>query len=220
MSKFKTQKNKINNSNQAFFGFGVLGFGLPRKDFFRKKSLRGFTLIEMMVALSLFSVVVTVAFGALMTLIDSNKKAQGIEILMTNLNYVIDDISRNARVGTKYHCGSASGLDVPRDCGIASGSDPGHLLAFLPYNGTGRFVYWLDGGRIKKTTDGNISSGVEITAKEIVVEKFDLYVSGAPTGDNRQPRIILHVEGKINIGTKTASNFNIQTTITQRLIDF
>jgi len=203
---------------------------------YKLKTNQGFTLIEMMVALSLFSVVVTVAFGALMTLIDSNKKAQAIETLMTNINFVIDDISRNARVGSNFHCATnpaAPGtITTTNDCGTSSLlNDPGHLLAFEPFSGnkissSDQYIYWFDTATnsIKKSTNGTLAGGTSITSPSIKIETFDLYVLGSSsasaTGDTKQPRITLLVKGTIGVGTKIATDFHIQTTITERLIDF
>ena len=68
----------------------------------------GFTLIEMIVALAIFSIVATVALGALMKIISANKKAQTLQSAMTNLNFALESMSREMRVGNNYSCkGSA-----------------------------------------------------------------------------------------------------------------
>ncbi|MCA9366806.1 type II secretion system protein [Candidatus Kaiserbacteria bacterium] len=68
----------------------------------------GFTLIEMIVSLGLFSIVITVAVGALLVLIANNKQLQQEQGVMTNLSFALDSMTREIRTGTKYFCESAN----------------------------------------------------------------------------------------------------------------
>ncbi len=65
---------------------------------------RAFTLVEMIVALGIFSVVAVVALGALVKIISANKKAQTLQASITNLNFALDAMSRDMSVGTNYYC--------------------------------------------------------------------------------------------------------------------
>ncbi len=69
---------------------------------------KGFTLVEMIVALMIFSIVAVVALGALVKIISTNKKAQTLQASITNLNFAMESISRELRVGSKYHCVTSS----------------------------------------------------------------------------------------------------------------
>ncbi|MEI6296366.1 MAG: type II secretion system protein [bacterium] len=69
-----------------------------------KKINTGFTLIEMMVSISIFSIVMVVVIGALLLLSDANKKAQAVRAVVDNLNFAIEDITRNLRTGKDYSC--------------------------------------------------------------------------------------------------------------------
>ena len=72
----------------------------------RLSDKRAFSLIEIMVAVAIFSVVMLVAVGSLIALIDANRKAQAIKSVMNNLNFAVESMVRNARVGTDFHCES------------------------------------------------------------------------------------------------------------------
>lgn len=76
-----------------------------------KKSQSGFTLIELIVSLGVFSVVITVAVGALLMLVAANEQLQGEQSVMTNLSFALDSMTRELRTGTNYHCRSASSYD-------------------------------------------------------------------------------------------------------------
>jgi prepilin-type N-terminal cleavage/methylation domain-containing protein len=69
---------------------------------------RGFTLVEMIVSLAIFSVVAVIAIGALLKVIDANKKAQSIQSSVTNLNFAMESMSRDLRTGTNYYCSNTA----------------------------------------------------------------------------------------------------------------
>ena len=73
-----------------------------KSSIFRLKSSNGFTLIEMIVSLAIFSIVAVVALGALMKIISANKKAQSLQSAMTNINYALESMSREMRVGSNF----------------------------------------------------------------------------------------------------------------------
>jgi prepilin-type N-terminal cleavage/methylation domain-containing protein len=69
---------------------------------------QGFTLIEMIVSLAIFSFVITIAVGALLMLMSANKQLQGEQSVMTNLSFALDSMAREIRTGTFYYCESKS----------------------------------------------------------------------------------------------------------------
>ena len=100
----------------------------------------GFTLVEMIVSVALFAMVVLLSVSSLLVLISANQKARTLKTAMDNLNLVIDDMSQDLRLGSKYFCSpSASsnfnisiqpGSEPGRDCPYFSGSGGGPYLAF------------------------------------------------------------------------------------------
>lgn len=69
----------------------------------------GFSLIEMIVSLGIFSIIVTTAVGALLVLISANQRLQGEQSVMTNLSFALDSMTREIRTGYNYYCDMASG---------------------------------------------------------------------------------------------------------------
>lgn len=70
----------------------------------KKNTQIGFSLVEMIVSLALFSIVVTVAVGALLSLIATNQQLQAEQSVMTNLSFALDSMTREIRTGTHYYC--------------------------------------------------------------------------------------------------------------------
>ncbi len=75
---------------------------------FNKNNNKGFTLIEMVVSLGIFSVVAVIALGALVKIISANRKAQSLQSSLTNLNFAVESITRELRVGRAFHCDGAA----------------------------------------------------------------------------------------------------------------
>ena len=191
--------------------------------------IRAFTLIEIMVAVSIFTVVMMVGVGALLTMVQVNKRAQGINSVMNNLNAAIEQMSRSIRVGSTYYCGDSSVAPSPltlsqtRDC-AASG---GLLLAFEPTNGdptniNDQTVYRLNGTQLERSLgSGANGTWVSLTAPEVIISSFKFYVTGSTPllgGDTAQPRVLMIVKGTATVqGGPT--EFTVQSSVTQRLID-
>lgn len=63
---------------------------------------RGFSLIEMLVALALFASVVIVAVGSIVILIQGQKKSYFLQTNQDNVRFAIEAISREIRTGINY----------------------------------------------------------------------------------------------------------------------
>jgi prepilin-type N-terminal cleavage/methylation domain-containing protein len=72
----------------------------------RKKA--GFTLIEIMVAVTIFAIVMVTAIGSVLSITNSNRKAQTLNSVISNLNFAVDSMVRDVRTGFQYNCGSTS----------------------------------------------------------------------------------------------------------------
>ncbi|HWB33715.1 MAG TPA: type II secretion system protein [Candidatus Paceibacterota bacterium] len=78
---------------------------------------RGFTLIELMVSVAIFSVVMTLALGSLLSISTAERKAETIRTAVSNLGFALDSMTRSIRTGINYHCGTSGTVTQPQDCG-------------------------------------------------------------------------------------------------------
>lgn len=181
---------------------------------------RGFTLLEMIVAVALFAVVMLVSVGALLSLVAASRKAQSLHLVVNNLNIALDAMVRSVRMGSSYHCGSGTITD-PRDC-----SNGDALLAFKPFCNENcdplrRWVYRYDAssGRIFRSVDGGANE-IPVTADTVKIEEMTFYVVGTDPDDNIQPRVVIVVKGKAGTDdNRTVTEFNVQSTAVQRVLD-
>lgn len=178
-------------------------------------SRRGYTLIELIVSVGLFSIVMLVAMAAFLTLIDLDRKARATNDVVTNLSYVVDSMARSIRTGTSY------------DCGLR-GSNTDCVNGHTQFNFTdfeGRIVTYLlkaDGtvGQCVGNNNCTASSAVSLTDPRITIETLRFYVQGSNRGDSFQPRVLFTIAGSVvpHPGDDPIE-FIIESSATQRLID-
>lgn len=190
-----------------------------------KKRIRnsGFTLIEIMTAVSIFAVVTTISMGSILTIFDVNRKAESVKTVMDNLNLAIESMAREMRFGTNYVCGHSSPIvggvgSMPARQNCLTGASS---MAFLSNNNTA-IVYRQTGATIEKSSGGG--GFVPVTASEIVIEDLDFYVVGAlPSssegGSPQQPKVLIRIRGEAGTKEGTKSEFTMQTLVSQRKLD-
>jgi prepilin-type N-terminal cleavage/methylation domain-containing protein len=200
----------------------------------KNKSSAGFTLVELIIALALFVIVVTISLGSVLSIVDAGRKAQSIKEIMTNLNFAIDDMSREIKFGTSYYCGTDSSippalpaLPPTSSCAVT----PLTSITFTTSEGIRtnyRFcsavntpVGCVRGGVIEKSvvTSGAWGPYIGITSREIVIQGLSFYVLGTTPSDSYQPRVLMVIKGTAVQQGASQSTFTIQTTVSQRALD-
>ncbi len=179
----------------------------------------GFTLIETMVAISIFTIVVTIGLGALLQINGAYSKSRLTRSAMDNLNFALESMTREIRIGSTYHCGVGV-LDVPADCAA-----PESTFTFEQFGGDSttiddQLTYALEmNGNTGRLISNSVRDGKGyLTSPDIDIESFQFYVSGSGKGDNLQPSALIILRGKVTSG-KQSSEFTIQTTVSQRMLD-
>jgi type II secretory pathway pseudopilin PulG len=195
---------------------------------------RGFTLIELMVSVTIFIVVMTISLGALLSMSAADRKAESIKTIMNNLSFALDSMTRTIRTGYAYGCSNTTtNPSTPADCNTGSGGSHVRLTA-----ASGQPVFYCMGlsgatsclGAVTCPANSSCSilrrygvSGTysQMTAPEVQISNMSFYVLGSTGGspDNTQPRVVVTLDGIVNTGDGTPTIFQIQTTATQRLYD-
>jgi len=188
-----------------------------------------------MVSVTLFVVVMLVAVGALLSLVDANRKARALESVMNNLNIAVDGMVRNIRMGNTFNCG---GDTIPNpasgaDCG--NGGDDRFSFAAFGSNPTlnaERWVYYFADdasgvGRLWRSRESE--TPIAITAPEVDIDVVNsrFYVVGTPRAsadqlnpNTTQPKVIFVIKGTAGrAGTRSETTFYIQATAVQRVLD-
>jgi len=191
---------------------------------------KGYTIIETMIAISLFIVIVMAGTNAVLNANLLSQKGRDMRSILDNLSFVMEDMSRNIRTGYNYRCYfnvngtiDPASVNIPRSCpsgwGIALESQNGNTALL-----TDQWIYYIGtyNGQngIFKSTDGS-ASFIKLTPDEVVVDAVSsISVLGAEAtpGNKQQPFVTIKI-----VGTITSKNvitpFSLQTSASQRLVD-
>ena len=195
----------------------------------KKLDTRGFSLVELMVSLSVFSIVMVVSVGTLLIMIDINAKAQALYSSMTNLSFALDSMTREIRTGYHYYCKTSTNSDtesMPAANTTLNCPSGGNFISFWREKDNVQMAY-----RLKTNADGTsviqqkVQSGswLQLTADDVVIDTFELRVENSGTyygaSDSNQPTIDLLIDGHVNNGLESDTDFNMQSHIVQRRLD-
>ncbi len=188
---------------------------------------KAFTLVEIMVATSIFMMIMLVALGALITSSDTAKKSQALRSAMDNVNFAMESVVRSLRSGTDYTCITSGSFILPGsptpDCPL--GTSGGTAIVFTPAKHTTQrdtaYVLNTRANGTKVLQRCYLSNPcVDIVSPDVDVEKLSFFVNGSHSetnvpDDKVQPSVYILVKG--NVVFKGQSNsFAIQTNVSQR----
>ncbi|MEI6304602.1 MAG: type II secretion system protein [Candidatus Taylorbacteria bacterium] len=218
-----------------------------KKEFsiFTNKYSKGFTLVEMIVSLAIFSIVAVVALGALMKIIGANKKAQTLQSAMTNINFALESMSREMRVASKFACFNSENAGIqPSDTFSAGNCTSGLLsesnvpnpvtIAFKSSHiGDGNngvkcnliYAYSLSYDinkkrwNMKKATQGNCNSAINSNSYTSIIDDkviiTDWYVKMT---NEKYPRMLIRLSGYVGDQEINKTFFDVQTAVASRLM--
>lgn len=161
----------------------------------------GFTLIEIIVAVGVFAIVMTVSLAAFLNLIDMQWKTESFRKVNGNLNYAMEAITRDIRAGNGYSsCGA----------GCFSFTDStGAVVIYKLETGSA-------GGYISRTVN---SSQSMMTADDVNITGLSFDIDGTRANDSEQPLVVIRINGESGLKEKLKSKLNIQATVAQRKLD-
>jgi prepilin-type N-terminal cleavage/methylation domain-containing protein len=164
------------------------------------KNNKGFSLIEMIVAVGLFTVAITISLGALLNINDLGRRAEAIRTVNDNVNFSLEAMMREIRAGSNYVSYSQTNM-------------------FTLTNNLGQTItYRLNINKIERSVNGAAYSA--LTSSDINITNLIFVVHGQVAGDNLQPVVTISINGFSGWEKeRTKSILRLQTTISQRKLD-
>lgn len=195
-------------------------------------SPRGFTLVELLVTLALFTMVITLAVGALFSAQAINSKLQQTQVILDGVNLATELIARDVRYGSSFYCSNGTSSPVaslPR----LSCSEGNTVLLFkpaIPLSASNslndRVAYYLANGALFKQEypEGNAaSSPLQITTSDVTITSLTFRVIGAEAvpADYNQPIVTISIAGVTRPAKQGVEpvHFTLQTSSTSRVPD-
>lgn len=179
-----------------------------------KNQNKGFTLIELIVSLGLFTIVIMITTSAMLSMADLNSKVKTMRTAMDNLSLALESMSRDIRMGSVYTCNPSIPVSPLLSYGgVGTGcADGASVIAFFSQDSK-IMVYRLNGTTVQRSKNGG-NTFLDITSANIEITKLKFYVLGAGAGKD-QPHVVISISG-VTKGSKPSS-FTVQTTVTQIL---
>lgn len=178
---------------------------------------KGFTLIEILITITIFSIVITAFLGLFGSVFKYQRQSLSSAYLLNNASYITEYMSRALRMAKKELndspvCLSSRGLNYE----IMSG---GKSIKFINYdinNNKKCKEFFLDGTALKIEKDG---VALPLTPTKLEVENLRFSVSGAeqPPTDNLQPKVTFIL--KLKTTEQSPQILNLQSTVSQRDLD-
>ncbi len=184
---------------------------------------KGFTLVEILVAITIFAIVITATLSLFVHAIRAQRRNLAYQELLDQTSYVMEYMSRAIRMAMKDDIAIwGYPLPPPPDC--LSGNKVNYefdvltqCLKFRNYNNECQHfrLVPIGGGRNKLVEIIDGGAPVDLTSPYLNVSVFDVNLSGEGQGDTLQPLVAIDLEIKGREGV----SIQIQTRISQRNLD-
>lgn len=164
------------------------------------KKNRGFSIIELMIAMSLFVIIISVTVGIFIRTVKTQKIALLLIEANDNLASVVEQLTREIRVGTNFRSSAGS-------------------FEFINARGQEVRYQFSDGGILKGVKE-NPDAGFtfqKITADSIEIKRFSApIILNFP---NYSPRIIINISASAKGDVLRDIPIDVQTTVSARALN-
>jgi len=165
----------------------------------------GLTLIELLVAITIFSTVILIVTDITLDVIRAESISSSYQVTLDSGRFILQRIAKAIRVSI-----------IKTPTSVTNSIELAH-----PTRGT--VEYFLSGdNRIIEHIEGDLTIGSALDSSAITVEAFSFDIKGADDGtDNRQPQVTLSLKIKPS-QPKNKENLEsilLQTTLSQRSLD-
>ncbi len=187
----------------------------------------GFTLVELLVAIAIFTIVVAIATGGFVTALRTQRQAAALIAAQSNASLALEQMAREMRTGYVFCTDPAGGGDpstgAPDTACFPGCSKVGNVWTCSGYidfyNGqSAKIGYSLANGAL---TRSDANGPQPITGDNVVVKYLTFTIFGNTEGDHWNPRITISMGVAPNSNDPALVNnvLDLQTSISSRNID-
>lgn len=169
------------------------------------KNQNGFSLFEMIVAIGVFTFVITIGLETVLQFKNIQRKAAAVSQIQENIRFALEHMAREMRMAN----------NTTFQCNLCDSGTSDQIEFTNNYNQN--VVYRLNGSRIEKSVDGGLIFS-PITSSNVGIESLDFFLSGETSGDNLQPKIRIYLKSLIKQKNEDI-RFDLQTLVSLRALD-
>jgi len=177
---------------------------------------QGFTLLEILVAASIFAIVITAASGIFVSAIRSQGKVLGKQMAISNTSYALEYMSRAIRMAKKDQSGDCLSN---ADCNYSNRGGNLEAIRFLNHNEK-CIEFLLEQGRIRRKKSDDQTNSFDANQpftpqQELEIKRLEFKLNGECQSDQQQPTVTILVWAE----TEQGLVLKTQTTVAQRNLD-
>jgi prepilin-type N-terminal cleavage/methylation domain-containing protein len=169
-------------------------------------SNKGFTLIEMMVAVTIFAIIVSISIGLFVSAVRLHKYDLKYQNLLNQTSYVMEYMSRSLRMAEKSD-GTICAFSGENYNSTANS------IEFVNSNDNKCWKFFLSADKRLKIKKG--SEEYYLTSDDLEVSFFNVSVSGDASGQQPKVTFYLDIQAKKKL-LPWSAEIRIQTTVSQR----
>jgi prepilin-type N-terminal cleavage/methylation domain-containing protein len=174
-----------------------------------KKTHSGFTLMEIMVAVSIFTIIMVTGISSLLIINTTNAKSRAERQAVDQASFILESMSRKMRTAQSLTVGGNSSVT------FVNQKDETESYLFTPGTPGGTLKYQLTplGGSVQEYTlsDGQNPQGA------ILFRNISFEVLGNDAADGHQPIVVVRASGTAQEGKQSVS-FSVQTAVSPRIL--
>lgn len=183
---------------------------------------RGFTLMEMLVALSLFSVVVTITTNIFFSFQQASRKTENLEVVTAGARLIMERIVREVREGTidyAWYADHQPALNLTQSQNSLSILNREGKMILFAFDSTGHTL------QLQVGTDTENLSSSKLAVRDLsfkISPTKDPFVFDTDSGkyfENAQPRVtvLLSLDNNLPANHANYVHYDLQTTISSRV---
>ncbi len=188
-----------------------------------KKSVQqqGFTLVEIMVSISIFTIIMTTGIGALVTITRSYQVSRTQAAVTNSIHFAMDSMVRDIRIGNAYYADDFTPLEEFPNA-YNQLDDTSYVLNFMGIPERGHLRYTFDPDNVPylvryQSVDGEETEYPMLVGLDTIEITNALFrVVGSDPNDTIQPSVFIYLRGA---NTTSGADFVLQTFVSQRSLD-
>lgn len=174
--------------------------------------MRGFTLIEILVASTIFAIAVSSISALFVASLRGQRNIFAHQILADNVRSAFEQMSRQIRMAQRDEAGTCTGTAK------STYSAGGTSIQFIDHRGN-CLAYQLLGTKMQARPN-TAQPFLDLTSNDIKVTRLNFVVNGRLVTDAKQPKVTIIAEAEaVGQADGSAPRIILQTTISARNID-
>jgi prepilin-type N-terminal cleavage/methylation domain-containing protein len=188
--------------------------------FFRKDSKNGFLLIELLIAMTVFSITVAIAAGTFINVLHTQKQVVALAGAQSNVSIAIEQMTREIRTGNSFNsCVSNNNCNLGCIYTTLNNVDVEECkgIQFTNVNGDDITYYLSSNGILERSVGGIGGTVQDLTSSNITVKSLNFFLFGNTQNFQwNPPRITIAISVYPNNSALVGNVLNLETTVSQR----